>query len=126
GDFIVTNPMILGHETAGVVAQVGNGVRRVRVGDRVAIEPGVTCRKCEWCKTGRYNLCPEVKFHATPPVDGTLCDHVVMPDDFVTVLPDHVSYEEGAMLEPLSVAIHACRRGRVEPGKSLLITGAGP
>jgi len=126
GQFVVREPMILGHETAGIVSAVGSQVKKVRVGDRVAIEPGIPCRECEWCKTGAYNLCPDVRFHATPPVDGSLCDHVAVPEDFVTPVPDSVSYEVAALFEPLSVAIHACRRGNVQPGKSVLIAGAGP
>lgn len=126
GEFVVEKPLILGHETGGIVSAVGKNVKTVRVGDRVAVEPGIPCRACEWCKTGRYNLCPDVRFHATPPVDGTLCEQIVMPADFVTPVPDHVSFEEVAMFEPLSVAIHACRRGGVGPGKSVLVAGAGP
>lgn len=126
GDFVVREPMILGHETSGVVAQVGERVTTLREGDRVAIEPGIPCRMCEPCKTGRYNLCPDVRFLATPPVDGSLCDYIASPEDFLYKIPDNVTFDEAALLEPLSVAIHACRRGGVEPGKSLLITGAGP
>lgn len=126
GESVVEQPMILGHETAGVISAVGKHVKNVEVGDRVAVEPGVPCRTCEWCKTGRYNLCPGVKFHATPPIDGSLCEQIAMPADFVTPVPDHVSFEEAAMFEPLSVAIHACRRGGVGPGKTVLVTGAGP
>lgn len=126
GEFVVKEPMILGHESAGIVSAVGSQVKKVRVGDRVAIEPGIPCRECEWCKTGAYNLCPDVRFHATPPVDGALCDHVAVPEDFVIPVPDSVSYEVAALFEPLSVAIHACRRGQVQPGRSVLIAGAGP
>ena len=125
GDFVVEAPMILGHEVAGVVAEVGNGVTSLKVGDRVALEPGVPCRRCEWCKTGRYNLCPAVVFMATPPVDGALSDFFVTPEDFAYKLPENVSLEAGALVEPLSVGIHACRRAGLELGQSVFIAGAG-
>ncbi|XP_023209882.1 sorbitol dehydrogenase-like [Centruroides sculpturatus] len=126
GDFIVNSPMILGHESSGTVVKVGEGVTHLKLGDRVAIEPGVPCRHCEFCKTGRYNLCRDVVFCATPPIDGTLTRYYVHAADFCFELPDHVSLEEGALLEPLSVAVQACRRANVSIGKRVLIFGAGP
>ena len=126
GDFVVREPLVLGHEAAGVVVEVGSEVRDLAVGDRVALEPGVPCRCCEWCKVGRYNLCPDVVFMATPPVDGAFCEYVVHPADFAYRLPDHVSFEEGALFEPLSVGIHAVRRAGVGMGSSVLVGGAGP
>lgn len=126
GDFVVTEPMILGHEVAGVVAEVGANVKTLQVGDRVALEPGVPCRRCEVCKTGRYNLCPEVQFFATPPVHGALSDYAVSPADFAYKIPDALSLEAAALIEPLSVGIHACRRGNLTAGQSVFIAGAGP
>lgn len=126
GPFVVRTPLILGHESAGVVAAVGPGVTHLRPGDRVALEPGVPCRQCAACKAGRYNLCPAVRFMATPPVDGALAPYVVHPADFCYRLPDHVSLDAGALLEPLSVGLHACRRGSIGPGSRVLILGAGP
>ena len=126
GDFIVEAPMILGHEVAGVVAEVGENVTSLQVGDRVALEPGVPCRRCEWCKTGRYNLCPYVQFFATPPVDGALSEYAVSPADFAYKVPDSVSLDEAALIEPLSVGIHACRRGHLQAGQTVFISGAGP
>jgi L-iditol 2-dehydrogenase len=126
GDFIVRAPMVLGHETSGVVAQVGSGVKHLKQGDRVAIEPGVPCRMCQYCKHGQYNLCPDMGFCATPPYDGTLTRYFAHPADFCYKLPDHVSFEEGAMLEPLSVAVQACRRANITFGENVLICGAGP
>ncbi len=126
GDFVVEAPMILGHEVAGVVAEVGANVTSLGVGDRVALEPGVPCRRCEACKTGRYNLCPDVQFFATPPVDGAMSDYAVSPADFAYKIPDSLSLEAAALIEPLSVGIHACRRGDLKAGQSVLITGAGP
>lgn len=126
GDFILTAPMVLGHESSGIVSAVGEGVTHLKIGDRVAIEPGHGCRMCDFCKEGRYNLCPDMKFAATPPYDGSLCRYYVHPADFCFKLPDHVSFEEGALLEPLSVAVHACQRAGVSIGSKVLICGAGP
>ncbi|UYV69013.1 SORD [Cordylochernes scorpioides] len=125
-NFVVEGPMVLGHESSGTVVEVGPGVSHLKLGDRVAIEPGVPCRSCRLCKLGKYNLCPDVEFCATPPVDGTLTRYYRHAADFCFKLPDHVSYEEGALLEPLSVAVHACRRGAVSAGHYVLISGAGP
>ncbi len=126
GDFVVEAPMILGHEAAGEVVEIGPEVANVKPGDRVAIEPGVPCRKCEACRTGRYNLCPDVVFMATPPVDGAFCEYVVMPWDYVFPLPEHLTFAEGAMMEPLSVGFHAARRGGVTVGDVVAVLGAGP
>lgn len=126
GDFIVKSPMVLGHETSGTISAVGEGVTHLEVGDRVAVEPGYPCRMCNFCKTGRYNLCGEMKFAATPPIDGTLCRYYIHPADFCFKLPDSVSFEEGALLEPLSVGVHACRRAGITMGDAVLICGAGP
>jgi len=126
GDFIVRGPMVLGHETSGVVAEVGSDVKNLKPGDRVAIEPGVPCRTCDYCKNGQYNLCPDIAFCATPPFDGTLARYFAHAADFCFKLPDHVSFEEGALLEPLSVAVQACRRANITLGDSVLICGAGP
>ncbi|XP_046966675.1 sorbitol dehydrogenase-like [Vanessa cardui] len=126
GHFVLKEPMIMGHEASGVVAKLGAKVKNLKVGDRVAIEPGVPCRYCEFCKTGRYHLCPDIQFCATPPVHGNLARYYKHAADFCYKLPDHVSMEEGALLEPLSVGIHACRRGGVTAGNSVLILGGGP
>jgi len=125
GDFVVTKPLILGHECAGEVVEVGPQVKGLKVGDRVAVEPGVPCGKCTYCRQGRYNLCPEVVFFATPPVDGAFRETVVVPEDFAFPIPDGMSYEEAAMLEPLSVAIWSVRRAAVQPGASVAVIGAG-
>ncbi|CAL4115288.1 unnamed protein product [Meganyctiphanes norvegica] len=126
GHFVVKEPMVLGHEAAGIVFKVGSEVKHLKVGDRVAIEPGVPCRKCDYCKGGRYNLCPDVIFCATPPDHGNLCQFYTHAADFCYKLPDHVTLEEGALLEPLSVGVHACRRAGVTLGSTVLICGAGP
>lgn len=126
GRYVVEKPIILGHELAGQVVKIGDKVTNVAVGDRVAVEPGVTCGRCDYCKSGRYNLCPDVVFMATPPIDGAWAEYVTVRSDFLFRLSDGISYEEGALLEPLSVGLHAMRRGRVGPADRLLITGLGP
>lgn len=98
GDFIVESPMVLGHESSGVIHKVGDGVRNVKPGDRVAMEPGVSCRRCEACKTGRYQLCSGMAFAATPPYDGTLARYYRLPEDLVYILPESLSLEDGAMV----------------------------
>ncbi len=126
GDCVVTGPMILGHEAAGEVIEVGEEVAGLVAGDKVAIEPGRTCRRCEFCKSGRYNLCPDVIFLGTPPIDGAFCEYLVWPADFLFKLPDNMSVEEGAMMEPLAVGIHGARRMEVKAGDSVAVLGAGP
>jgi len=118
--------LILGHECSGIIHAVGDNVTNVKPGDRVAIEPGIPCRFCKFCRSGHYNLCPDVHFLATPPIDGSLAQFIEHASDFVYKMPEHMSYEEGALLEPLSVAVHACDRGGVKAGSHVLITGAGP
>ncbi|KAI9270563.1 chaperonin 10-like protein [Phascolomyces articulosus] len=125
-DFEVTEPIVLGHESAGVVVATGSQVTRVKTGDRVAIEPGVTCRTCEMCKSGQYNLCPHCKFAATPPTHGTLSNYYSHPEDFCFKLPDNISLEEGALIEPLSVGMYAIERANVKPADVVLVLGAGP
>lgn len=126
GDFIVKDPMVLGHEAAGTVHKCGPGVTHLKPGDRVAIEPGVPCRMCDHCKGGRYNLCEKVFFCATPPDHGNLQRYYKHAADFCFKLPDHVSLEDAATFEPLSVAVHACIRADVKIGKTVLVCGAGP
>ena len=125
GDFIMKEPMVLGHESSGIVIARGKDVIDLEVGDRVAIEPGVPCRICSFCREGRYNLCPEMKFSAAPPTDGSLAKFYVHAADFCHKLPDHVSFDEGALLEPLSVGVHACQRAGVKLGSKVLVCGAG-
>ncbi|KAE8672363.1 L-idonate 5-dehydrogenase [Hibiscus syriacus] len=125
-NFVIKKPMILGHECAGIVEQLGSQVKSLEVGDRVALEPGSSCQICNRCKKGRYNICPEMKFFGSAPTNGALANKVVHPENLCFKLPDNVSLEEGAMCEPLSVGIHACRRAEVGPETNVLIVGAGP
>lgn len=126
GPFVVDSPLILGHEVSGTIVEVGSDVDRTRIGSRVAIEPQRPCRVCAQCKAGRYNLCNQMEFYATPPIDGAFCDYVTIQSDFAHQVPDNVSDEAAALLEPLSVGIAAIRRGGVVPGSRVLIAGGGP
>lgn len=126
GKFVVEAPLILGHEVSGVVEAVGEGVTRLKPGDRVALEPGYSCRRCAYCKRGQYNLCPGMTFMATPPVDGALSEFVVWPEDFTFAVPDTLSDDAAALLEPLAVGVWAARRGGVKMGDSVAVIGAGP
>ena len=126
GPFVVDAPLILGHELSGRIAGIGDGVAADRLGERVAIEPQRPCRVCGQCKAGRYNLCPDMEFYATPPIDGAFCDYVTIQADFAHPVPDAVSDEAAALLEPLSVGIAAARKGGVVPGSRVLIAGSGP
>lgn len=126
GDFVVKKPMVLGHEASGRVVKVGSAVTHLKPGDRVAVEPGVPREMDEHFKSGRYNLSPTIFFCATPPDDGNLCRYYKHSANFCYKLPDNVTFEEGALIEPLSVGIHACRRAGVALGSTVLICGAGP
>jgi L-iditol 2-dehydrogenase len=126
GDFVVREPMVLGHESAGVVVGVGSAVDPGRIGTRVSIEPGVPDLTCPECLAGRYNLCPQMRFFATPPVDGSLAELVAVHEAFAHPVPDSISDDAAALLEPLSVGVWACRKGGVGVGSRVLITGAGP
>ncbi|KAK5170903.1 uncharacterized protein LTR77_004047 [Saxophila tyrrhenica] len=126
GTYIVREPMVLGHESAGVVVSVGDKVKSLKIGDRVCMEPGVPCRRCVRCKEGKYNLCVDMAFAATPPIDGTLAKYYTLPEDFCYKLPEGISLEEGALMEPLSVGVHIVRQAGIKPGDSLVVFGAGP
>lgn len=125
GDFVVEYPFVLGHESAGEITAIGKDVTELKVGDRVTMEPGYTCGKCEFCKTGRYNLCPDVVFFATPPYDGTLAEYIVHPAHMCFKLPDSVSMAEGALIEPLAVGFHAAMQGGAKAGQTAMVIGCG-
>ncbi len=125
GDYVVKPPFVLGHEPGGVVVEVGKDVKHLKVGDRVALEPGKTCGQCEFCKTGRYNLCPDVVFFATPPVDGVFQEYVAHEASLCFKLPDNVSTLEGALIEPLAVGFHAAVQGEAHAGQTAVVMGAG-
>ncbi|KAI9667854.1 MAG: hypothetical protein M1821_000673 [Bathelium mastoideum] len=126
GPFVLTSPITLGHESAGIVTQVGPDVTTLKSGDRVALEPGIPCRRCIRCKEGKYNVCPDTIFAATPPFHGTLARFYSIPEDFCFKLPEHVSLEEGALVEPTAVAVHMTKQADIKPGQNVVIFGAGP
>ncbi|POH73118.1 NAD(P)-dependent alcohol dehydrogenase [Arthrobacter glacialis] len=126
GGYVVEDPLVLGHESSGVVVAVGSNVKTRRIGERVAVEPGVSCGRCEQCRKGRYNLCPDVIFFATPPVDGALQKYVAIRADFSFLIPDTMTFEQAALTEPLAVALWACRKAGVTVGSKVLVTGSGP
>ena len=125
GDYVVKPPFVLGHEPGGVVVEVGKDVKHLQVGDRVALEPGKTCGQCEFCKEGTYNLCPDVVFFATPPVDGVFQEYVAHEANLCFKLPDNVSTLEGALIEPLAVGFHAAIQGDAHLGQKAVVMGAG-
>jgi len=126
GPLTVDGDCILGHEAAGIVLDVGDGVTKLQKGDRVAIEPQIPCGTCFSCSDGRANLCPDVQFIGVYPRNGSLQRFLVHPARWLHKIPDNVSYAQGALLEPLSVVMHALRRVRLSLGRSALICGAGP
>ncbi|GAB4540681.1 MAG: sorbitol dehydrogenase [Anaerolineae bacterium] len=126
GHQIVTAPLVIGHEFAAWVAGLGDGVEGLQVGDLVAVEPGIPCGECESCQQGHPNLCPDVRFCGTPPVDGVFREYTVMPAENCFVLPEGISAEEGAMLEPLGIAIHTVDLAHLKPGQTVAVLGAGP
>lgn len=125
GDYIVEPPFVLGHEPGGIVEQVGKNVAHLKIGDKVALEPGKTCGKCRFCKEGKYNLCPDVIFFATPPVDGVFQEYVAHDASLCFKLPDNVSTLEGALIEPLAVGFHAAIQGEAQAGQKAIVFGAG-
>ena len=125
GDYVVKPPFVLGHEPGGVVVETGSNVKHLKVGDKVALEPGKTCGHCEFCRQGKYNLCPDVVFFATPPVDGVFQEYVAHEAALCFKLPDNVSTLEGALIEPLAVGFHAANQGGAHAGQTAVVMGAG-
>ncbi len=126
GPFVVNEPMVLGHEAAGTVVEVGTGVTSLRVGDRVCMEPGVPDPNSRASRLGMYNVDPAVTFWATPPVHGVLTPYVVHPANYTFKLPDNVSFAEGAMVEPFAVGMQAATKAKITPGDTAVVLGAGP
>lgn len=125
GDYVVKPPFVLGHEPGGTVVEVGSHVTHLKVGDKVALEPGKTCGHCEFCRQGKYNLCPDVVFFATPPVDGVFQEYVAHEAALCFKLPENVSTLEGALIEPLAVGFHAANQGGAHAGQTAVVMGAG-
>lgn len=126
GPFKVTSPYIPGHEACGKVIRAATSASGPPVGQSVTIEPGIPCRRCEFCKSGRYNLCPDVMFMSAPPVDGTFAEYVTLAADFAHPVPDSVDDEAAAFVEPISVGMQACSRADLKAGASIAILGVGP
>lgn len=125
GANIVEPPFVLGHEAGGTIVSTGDAVTNLKVGDRVALEPGKTCGKCEFCKSGKYNLCPDVIFFATPPIDGVFKEYVAHSAELCFKIPDTMDTMEAALIEPLAVGFHAARQGGARTGQTAVVTGAG-
>ncbi|KAK7702798.1 hypothetical protein SLS64_009408 [Diaporthe eres] len=126
GDFVLESPIVLGHESSGTVVEVGKKVKNLKVGDRVAIEPGVPCRHCDYCRAGSYNLCADTVFAATPPWDGTLQKYYIVAGDYCYPIPEHMTAEDGALVEPVAVAVQICKVAGLRGGQSVLVFGCGP
>ena len=126
GNHVVNAPMVLGHESSGVVVDRGPAATALEIGQRVAVEPGVPCGHCEQCRRGAYNLCPDVVFFATPPVHGSLAHYVTVHEAFAHPVPDSMSDDAAALIEPLSVGVWANRKAGTGIGSRVLVTGAGP
>jgi L-iditol 2-dehydrogenase len=126
GDFVVRDPLVLGHEAGGRVVTAGENVPTSRIGQRVSLEPGVPCRRCAQCRRGAYNLCPDIAFFATPPIDGAFCEYVALAADFAYPVPDSISDDAAGLIEPLSVGVWANRKAGTVAGSRLLVAGAGP
>jgi L-iditol 2-dehydrogenase len=126
GSRVVEYPIILGHECSGVVFDIGHEVTGVQIGERVAIEPGVSCFHCEYCKAGQYNLCPSARFLSSTPVNGAFTQFIIHPEHLLHPIPDHLTFENSTLVEPLSVGIHACKRAGIKPGSTVFISGLGP
>jgi D-xylulose reductase len=126
GPFVVNAPMVLGHEAAGTVVEIGSNVTNLKVGDRVCMEPGIPDANSRASRLGMYNVDPAVQFWATPPVHGVLTAQVVHPAAYTFKLPDNVSFAEGAMIEPFAVGLQAAQKAKIAPGDVGVVVGAGP
>ncbi len=126
GDQVVTDPIIEGHEFSAWVTGLGTGVEGLEIGQLVAVEPGIHCGECESCQQGHPNLCPKVRFCGTPPINGVFAEYTIMPAENCFALPEELGPAEGAMLEPLGIAIHTVDLGHLKPGQTVAVLGAGP
>jgi len=126
GVFTITEPFVMGHEFAGEIVEVGEDVKDFRKGDRVTVEPGVPCGSCFYCRIGRYNLCENLKFYGAPPHDGGYREYAAVNHRVIFKLPPSLSFEEGALMEPLAVAVQAVKRSGLSAGDSVAVFGSGP
>lgn len=123
---VVEPPHVLGHEAAGVVVAHGSGTSGPPIGSRVALEPSLPCGRCRLCREGRYNLCPDMRYFSDPPTDGAFMRYVTIHEDFAFLVPDNVSDDAAALIEPVSVVLWAARCTNLKAGDHILVTGAGP
>lgn len=119
-------PVVLGHECSGEVVEIGEDVTKFKIGDRVVIEPIVACGKCPACKEGKYNLCTSLGFHGLCGSGGGLAEYTVFPEEFIHKIPDDMSYEQAALIEPMAVALHSIRIANFKVGDTALVLGSGP
>ena len=126
GDTLAAEPLVLGHEFAGIVEELGPGVKGLREGQRVAVDPALPCGHCEFCQQGNPNICPEVRFCGTPPTDGALQEYIAWPAHLVFPLPDSIDAIQGALLETLGVALHAIDLAKVKLAHRVAVLGVGP
>ncbi|MBY0755380.1 2,3-butanediol dehydrogenase [Clostridium sardiniense] len=119
-------PVVLGHECSGAVVEIGEDVTKFKIGDRVVIEPIVACGKCPACKEGKYNLCTSLGFHGLCGSGGGLAEYTVFPEEFIHKIPDDMSYEQAALIEPMAVALHSIRIANFKVGDTALVLGSGP
>ena len=126
GTATIPFPFTLGHETAGTVVGLGEGVKHLKEGCRVTIEPGINCGVCHWCQHGHPNLCPNIKFHGSPPVEGTFREYFTHPEHLCIPLPDELSLDDGVILEPMAIGVHTAALVGLKPGMSVAVLGCGP
>jgi L-iditol 2-dehydrogenase len=125
GSQVVKYPMILGHECSGEIVETGSNVKGLKVGDMVAVEPQYACGRCEYCKAGRYNMCPDVFFMATPPNNGAFAEYVTHRYDMVYKIPANMDTIEGALLEPLAIGFNIASQAQAQLGQTVHISGCG-
>ncbi|SFD22533.1 2,3-butanediol dehydrogenase [Clostridium uliginosum] len=121
-----TAPVVLGHEFSGEIVEIGQEVTKFKVGDRVIVEPMVVCGKCPACLEGKYNLCSSLGFHGLCGSGGGLAEYTVFPEEFIHKIPDGMSYEQAALVEPMAVALHSIRIANFKIGDTALVLGSGP
>ncbi len=127
GDQVVEYPYIVGHECAATVAAVGPGVSRVELGQRVAVDPAISCLNCDQCEKGRENTCRNLKFLGCPDqVSGCLCEYIIMPEHCCFPMPDDMSFAQGVLCEPLAIAVYAVAQSGLRQADNIAILGAGP
>ena len=119
-------PVVMGHEFSGIVEEVGEGVNKVKVGDRVVVEPILACGKCPACLKGKYNLCDTLGFHGLSGGGGGFAEYTVVDERWVHKMPEGLSLEQGALVEPAAVALHSVRLSKLKAGDTAVVFGVGP